>query len=259
MKSTVPAGSSPPLRDFVWTLVRTDFKARYHGAASGFVWALLKPLAMFLVLFAVFSFLFRDRTYLWNLLIGLLLWDFFAEGTRVGLESLSAKGYLVTKASFPRSIVVVTSLANSLLTLVVFSCAILTMISLHRGLPSPAQIALFLAYLAMYVMMVVGFALGGSVLFLKYRDLNQVWDVVLQAGFFVAPIVYPIGILPEKFHFYLYLWPVTPVMQFSRAVLVDGTLPTPRANLMLLGVALATLTAGALLFRRMAPRAVERL
>ena len=48
-------------------------------------------------------------------------------------------------------------------------------------------------------------------LFLRYRDLNQIWDMVMQAGFFLAPIVYPLGVIPERFHFYLYLWPPTPV------------------------------------------------
>ena len=72
---------------------------------------------------------------------------------------------------------------------------------------------------------VIGFSLGGSVLFLRYRDLNQVWDVVTQAGFFVAPIIYPLGVIPERFHFYLYLWPPTPIIEFSRSVLVDGRVP----------------------------------
>src|SRR5258706_9312615 len=113
------------LRDFIWTLIRTDFKARYHGAASGFVWALMKPLAMFIVLFAVFSFLFRDRSYMLNLLIGLLLWDTFSSGTRVGMEALYDKGHLITSAAFPRSIVVITSLANTALTQAGFMGAIL--------------------------------------------------------------------------------------------------------------------------------------
>ncbi len=67
-------------------------------------------------------------------------------------------------------------------------------------------------------------------LFLRYRDLNQVWEVVIQAGFFLAPIIYPLGILPERFHFYLYIWPPTPVIEFSRAVLVAGVLPTLRGD-----------------------------
>ena len=91
----------------IWTLIRTDFKARYHGTLSGFVWALLKPTAMFIVLVGVFSFIFRnDPNYKLNLILGLFLWDFFADATKAGMTSLAAKGFLVTKARFPRWIVV---------------------------------------------------------------------------------------------------------------------------------------------------------
>ena len=66
------------LAGLVWTLVRTDFKTRYHGTIQGFVWALLKPIAMFLVLMSVFSFVFaQESAYRLNLIIGLFLWDFF--------------------------------------------------------------------------------------------------------------------------------------------------------------------------------------
>src|SRR5437588_12958988 len=95
----------------VWTLVRTDFKARYHGSLGGFVWALLKPLSMFVVLMAVFSFLFAaNPNYKLDLIVGLFLWDFFAEATKTGLASLHAKGFLLTKARFPAWILVVTSI-----------------------------------------------------------------------------------------------------------------------------------------------------
>ena len=78
----------------IWTLVRTDFKARYHGTIGGFVWALLKPLAHVRRADGVFSFLFAcDPTYKLNLIVGLFLWDFFAEGTKTGLTSLHAKGF----------------------------------------------------------------------------------------------------------------------------------------------------------------------
>ncbi len=70
-----------PFAGLLWTLVRTDFKARYHGTLSGFVWALLKPLTMFVVLTSVFSLVFAATpTYKLDLIIGLFLWDFFAEG-----------------------------------------------------------------------------------------------------------------------------------------------------------------------------------
>src|SRR6266849_8945178 len=109
----------------VWTLVRTDFKARYHGTLGGFVWALLKPMSIFIVLMGVFSFLFASNpSYKLNLIVGLFLWDFFAEATKSGLMSLHAKGYLLTKARVPPWILVVASISNAMITLAVFSLVI---------------------------------------------------------------------------------------------------------------------------------------
>src|SRR5438552_4733643 len=105
----------------IWTLVRTDFKARYHGTLGGFLWALLKPMSMFVVLMAVFSFLFAaNPVYKLNLIVGLFLWDFFAEATKSGLTSLHARGYLLTKARVPSWILVVTAISNAAITLMVF-------------------------------------------------------------------------------------------------------------------------------------------
>ena len=94
-------------------------------------------------------------------------------------------------------------------------------------------------------------------LFLRYRDLNQVWEVVTQAGFFIAPIIYPLEILPERFHFYLYIWPPTPVIEFSRAALVRGILPTTRGHLYLAADAACCLLIGISIFRWLSPRAAE--
>ena len=110
-----------------------------------------------------------------------------------------------------------------------------------------------------YILIVTGFSLAACVLFLRYRDLNQLWDVAIQAGFFVAPIVYPLSIIPERFHFFLYLWPPTPIIQFARAVLVEGTIPTARAHAFLAIETLVILAIGLWVFRVLAPRAAEYL
>jgi lipopolysaccharide transport system permease protein len=244
----------------VWTLVRTDFKARYHGTIGGFVWALLKPMTMFVVLMGVFSFLFASNpTYRLNLIVGLFLWDFFAEGTKSGLTSLHARGYLLTKASVPPWVLVVTSISNALITLAVFSVVIAIVLVDASHPPTPAALAAFVAYSVAMTAIVIGFSLAASVLFLRYRDLNQVWEVVLQAGFFIAPIIYPLDILPERFHFYLYAWPPTPVIEFSRAALVAGVMPTTRAHLYLAGEAAFCLAVGMVIFRLLSPRAAEYL
>ena len=258
--TATPAFAPAAAGGLVWTLVRTDFKARYQPTVGGFLWALGKPLAMFAVLMAVFSFIFGgDPAYRFHLIIGLFLWDFFVEATKAGLGSLHAKGYLLNKARFPAWIVVITSISNALITLAVFCVVIVVFLAAGGRTPSPAAFALFLLYLVQYTLMTTGFSLAASVLFLRYRDLNQVWDVATQAGFFVAPIVYPLSIIPERYHFALYLWPPTAVVQFSRAVLVDGTIPTFTAHAYLAGETAALLAIGLLVFRGLARRIAEHL
>jgi ABC-type polysaccharide/polyol phosphate export permease len=253
-----PTGAS--LGGLVWTLVRTDFKSRYHGTLAGFLWALLKPISMFLVLMSVFSFIFvNDPHYRLNLILGLFLWDYFVEATRVGIASLAAKSFLVTKTRTPIWAIVAASGSNAALTLAVFSVALVGFL-LAAGRPvTLAGLGLYLCYLLLYWAIVLGIVLAGSVLFLRYRDLNQVWEVATQAGFFVVPIIYPLGILPERVHAYLYLWPPTPIIQFSRAVLIEGGVPTGRAHALLALGAGLILAVGMLVFRRYAPRAAEYL
>jgi homopolymeric O-antigen transport system permease protein len=258
--SVLASAERPDLAGLVWTIVRTDFKVRYQGTLGGFVWALLKPLSMFLVLMWVFSHIFSsDPNYGLNLLVGLFLWEFFAEGTKVGLMSLHAKGYLLAKTRFPRGVLVATSLSNPLITLAVVSTAMLTFLAAQGRLAGPLNVILYLAYVSQLVLIVLGFSLATSVLFLRFRDLNQVWEVVSHAGFFVAPIIYPLDIMPERLHFNLYLWPPTPVIEYSRAVLIHGRIPSLRAHLLLASVAAACFVVGCLVFRRFAPRAAEQL
>ena len=244
----------------VWTLVRTDFKTRYHGTVGGFVWALLKPLAMFLMLMGVFSFVFAsDPDYKLNLIIGLFLWDSFAEGTKAGLMALDTRGFLLTKARCPAWILVVTSISNAVISLAVFALIILMFLTVTGRTPHLGAAWLFLGYCTALVLVTAGFALAASGLFLRYRDLNQVWDMTLQAGFFLAPIIYPLRILPETYHSYLYAWPPTPLIEFSRDVLVRGTVPSARAHVLLTVAVALSLLVGAAVHRRLAPRAAEYL
>jgi lipopolysaccharide transport system permease protein len=254
------AAPSAALAGLVWTLIRTDFKARYHGTLSGFAWALLKPLAMFAVLTAVFSLVFgAEGTYRLDLIVGLFLWDFFADGTKTGLTALHAKGFLLTKSRFPSWILVLTSISNPLITVTMFGVVLCVFLAVTGQSPSPVSVTLFAAYVATFAVIIVGLSLGGSVLFLRFRDLNQIWDVVIQAGFFVAPVVYPLGVIPLRYHFALYAWPPTAVIEFSRAVLIDGQQPTALAHAYLAAMAIAVFVAGASVFRYFAPRAAEYL
>jgi len=248
------------LPGLIWTLIRTDFKTRYHGTLGGYLWALVKPLFMFAVLYTVFSVIFSmDPNYNLNLLIGLFLWDFFSEATKTGFLSLQAKTFLLTKTNFPAWIVVLTSASNALITMSILGLAVCAYISIFRRSLSLLEISCFGLYIFIFLIIIIGISLAGSVLFLRYRDINQIWELLMQAGFFFTPIVYPLDIVPHKFHFYLYAWLPTAVIQFSRSVLVKGEIPTITAHLMLLGSASVVLFAGVALYCRLALRSLERL
>ena len=243
-----------------WTLARTDVKVRYHGTWAGFLWALLKPVAILGVLMTVFSLMFTATPdYKLRLVLGLILWDYFAEGTRVGLLSLLAKGALLSKMSLPRWTLVLTSQASALLTLTVFVCGFLLFLAATRRFPRPGALLGFLLCLALLVVGVLGLALAMSVLFLRYRDLNQIWEVVTQAGFFLAPIVYPLDLIPERYRPLLFLWLPTPIVEFSRGALLDGRLPAPEAIGLLAPASVLLLALGVAIFRHQIARAAERL
>jgi len=244
----------------LWTLVRTDFKVRYHGTVMGFVWAMLKPLAMFVVLMSVFTFVFPSQDdYALRLVLGLFLYDYFQEATKTGLVSLHAKGYLIGRSRFPRWLLVVASTANPLLVVLTASGAILACLAVTGRTPAPLALALFLLYLLLFSAIVIAFSLASSVLFVRYRDLNQIWEVAVQAGLFVAPIIYPIDVLPERYHRLVYLWPPSSVIEFSRAVLLDGAPPSLRAHLCLVAATAASLAAGIAVYRRFGPGVPEHL
>jgi lipopolysaccharide transport system permease protein len=140
-----------------------------------------------------------------------------------------------------------------------FSVVLIVFLAATGRPPSPAAVALYVLYQLQFFAIVAGFSLAASVLFMRYRDLNQVWEVVTQAGFFIAPIVYPLGILPERVHAYLYAWPPTPVILFSRSVLVDGRIPSPLAHALLFVETALVLGAGLLIYRARASRVAQDL
>jgi lipopolysaccharide transport system permease protein len=246
------------LAGLAWTLVRTDFRTRYHGSVGGFLWALLKPLSMFVVLLGVFSYVFASEPqYRLDLIIGLFLYEFFQDATKSGLLSLRAKSYLLTKARFPSWIVVLASASNAVITLAMFSVVLVGFLAASGQPVPPLALLLYVVYMAHFAAMVAGFSLGASVLFMRYRDLHQIWEVVSHAGFFVAPIIYPLSILPERVHVYLYLWPPTPIILFSRSVLVHGQMPSPAAHAWLTFETACIVAAGVLIYRALAPRVAE--
>lgn len=181
-------------------LVRTDFKLRYQGSVLGYAWSLLRPLLMFVILYVVFVKFLKVGNGVPNypiyLLLGLVMWNFFMEMTMQSTTCIVGRGDLVRKIKIPRWMIVfatsLSALINLGLNLVVV--AIFMAISHTKILPSTPFIIPSL--LEIYV-----FALGISfflaALFVRFRDVSYVWEVGMQAGFYITPVFYPLSKIPN--------------------------------------------------------------
>jgi lipopolysaccharide transport system permease protein len=108
-------------------------------------------------------------------------------------------------------------------------------------------------------LIVYGISLSLASLYVYFRDLNQIWDIVLQVGFYTAPIVYPLSLVPEKYMFYYMLSPITRLMTIYRDVLLYGIVPHVYDLIFVAGFGLMCLAFGSLMFRKLSPRFAEEV
>lgn len=212
-------------------LVITDFKIRYKGSFLGYLWTLLRPLALFAILYIVFVHFLRIGGdiphFAVYLLLGIVLWNYFTEVTTNGLSAIVNKGDLMRKLYFPRYVIVIAGSFSALINLAInlFVVGIFMFINgveLHWSalwlIPLIGELFLFSLSVAFLL----------SALYVKFRDINYIWEVVLQGGFYATPILYPIQLVVEKSNLaaqVLSLNPIAQIIQDARfAVITTDTL-----------------------------------
>ena len=179
-------------------LTKTDFKLRYQGSVLGYLWALLRPLMMFAILYIVFSKLLRIGNdiphYPVYLLCGTTLWSFFTECTSQGIQAIIARGELLRKISFPKYIVVVSSQLTALINLGINLIVVIIFALINGVAPSWSWFLVIPVILELYLLSLgIAFLLGA--INVKYRDITSIWDVIVQALFYAVPIIYPISMV----------------------------------------------------------------
>lgn len=211
----------------IWVLAKTDLKMRYQGSWLGAIWVFLKPFCIFLVLNFVFYHLFFKSTpnYSIRLLVGLILWSFFAEATTVGMTSLLTKSTILKKIYVPKWIVIVSATIHSALAFF-FNLIIMFIFLLffYHIYPSFYHLLFFSIYLILIYGISLLFSFFTAPLIVRIRDLNQIWEVLLQVLFYSSPIIYPIALIPAKIQSVLYLNPMTLLIEHSRVALIDNSL-----------------------------------
>jgi len=201
----------------------TYFKLKYQGSLLGYFWSLVKPLMMFLVLLFVFTRVFKVggsiSHYPVYLLTGIVLWGFFQELIMTSLGAIVENGELIRKVYFPRIVLItargITSLMTFCLNLgVVFLFIFFSGISLNL-----ASLLIIPLVLELFVLS-IGVGLILSALFVRYRDVVHIWEVISMTAFYATPILYPLSLVPEKFVKILMFNPMAQIIQDARYLLV---------------------------------------
>ncbi len=212
-------------------LSKTDFKLRYQGSILGYLWAIIRPFLMFGTMYLVFAkFLrFGDEIphYPVYLLVGTVLWNFFIECTNQGIQSLLIRSDLMRKIAFPKWIIVLSATTTALINLGI-NFVVIILFSFFSGIaPNLGWLLVPFLILELYLLS-LGLALLLGSVNIKYRDVQSIWEVLVQALFYAVPIIYPIQMVATYSNFtahLLMLNPIAQVIQDVRSLLVtDATL-----------------------------------
>jgi ABC-2 type transport system permease protein len=212
-------------------LAITTFKLKYTGSVLGYAWSLVKPLLIFGMTYLVFAvFLLRGRTtpaqnFPVQLLLGIVVWTFIADATGSSVSAIAGNAHILRKAYFPRWILVVASTLSATMTLAVnLSLMLLVGIPLgwyHAGLQT---LLLPLLFVELY-MLIAGIGMLLSALFVFYRDLGHVWEILLQLLFYASAIVFPFSLVPVRFRVLMAFNPFAQIIEDMRRALVTPLIP----------------------------------
>lgn len=182
-------------------LVRTDFKLRYQGSVLGYAWSLLRPLFLFGILYVIFALVLKSGGGIPHfpvyLLLGIVIWTFFADMTTQSLGSIVGRGDLIRKVHIPRWIIVFSSSILAVINLGL-NLAVVGIVMLLNGTEFHATLLFAPLIILEVYLLALGISFFLSAAFVKYRDISYIWEVILQAGFYLTPILYAMSIIPKE-------------------------------------------------------------
>ncbi len=184
------------------TLARSEFKLRYFGSVLGYFWSLMRPLLFFGVLYLFFTQILHVGQgiphYGVYLLTGIVLWNYFAEATSNSVNCLVAREPLVRKIRFPRMVIPLSVSLTATFNLGMNSIAVVVFALANGVTPKPSWLEMFPIAFG-FILFATGMAMLLSAAYVRFRDVQPIWDVSLQAWFYCSPIMYTADSYGKKF------------------------------------------------------------
>ncbi|OGI38437.1 MAG: hypothetical protein A2612_01660, partial [Candidatus Moranbacteria bacterium RIFOXYD1_FULL_44_12] len=210
----------------------------------------------------VFSTIFNPRNsgiqhFSLQLLTSIMLFNFFSEGTMAGLNSLLGKASLVTKIYVPRWTIVAASTINATLIFGMNLIIIAAFFAWQGFWPGIPAILMFVFFILLTFLLILAFSFIVAPLYVKYRDLLQIWEVAIQALFYGSPIVYPLQIIPAKYHTILLANPIGFIIHFNKLALTESHYPTLTQISVFSSLVVVLFAASLFIFKKLEPKIAE--
>jgi ABC-type polysaccharide/polyol phosphate export permease len=238
-------------RELIWALAMKDLRVRYKRSILGFLWALLNPLLLMIVLTVVFSTVMRwpiDH-YAIFLISALVPWTFFSQALSYSAESIVSNGDLLKKINIGKSVFPVAAILANLIN---FVLSLIPLAILLLALRYPIHITWL--YLPIPLLGLIAWTLGISFFCAAanvfFRDVSHIVQIVISALFYFCPIIYSLDFVPERYHFYFKLNPMLYILNGFRLSIYYGTLPSIQSAALSLLCGLLVLVIGYWFFRR---------
>lgn len=247
-------------RHLVKRLAVSDFKVRYKNSVLGFFWSLLEPLLMLLVLYIIFVDFFPSdqENYHLFLLLGIVMWDFFTKGTSMGLQGIISKPGMVRQIYIPREILILSSSLTALMMAVLELGVFGVFMAISGMMPTSTFVYFPIIFLIEFIL-VFGTSLSLGALNTYYRDIQYIWAVILQAGFFACGVFIDFSTYEGDIKSLLLLNPMARIILISRESLLYNTAVSSWDLIFCLASALVMLLIGYLIFIKLEPGFAEEV
>lgn len=232
-------------------ITKAELKSRDQSKILGFLWNLLYPIIMFLIMYFIFfkwsgKYVTKFAPYL---LVGIIEWNYFVNATNTAMAVILRRRGYVRSFSFPYEILIMSSILSNL---IVHICEIAVLLILlyfiNNGLSYTAL--LYPLVIIIETFLVLGISLMLSALYIFFRDVENIWAIVLRLSIFITPIFYSLDMLSPRHKTLIMFNPLTYILNISRSVLVYKTLPMITDIILIFLVSLVTLLIGYKIFNK---------
>lgn len=235
----------------LFELILRDIKIKYRRSVLGVLWTVLNPLLMMVVLYLVFSRLFRFdiENYAIYILSGQIIFNYYQTSTTDAMMAILGNSSLIKKVYLPKYMLVLAKILSGAVNLLASFTALVAVMAVTGG-----QVSFSIVFVILPFSCLILFSFGAGLLLaavtVRFRDILHLYSVFCTVLFYVTPVIYPISILSDCMGKIVHYNPITGIIDLFREIVIQGKAPEAGRTVYCFFLSLLMLLAGAVIFKK---------